>query len=76
MSDEFFVIWKSEPGSRVSTTVDAHDKPVLRDAEYITSNDILIVRHERDLLGLLGLASGVKYAVAPELARSILGWDV
>ena len=73
---KYIVFWKSRPGQQVSTVVDAHNQPVLRDDEYIETNDIRVIENADHVFIALEQASGIKYAVEPELARATLGWDV
>lgn len=73
---KYIVFWKSAPGRQASTVVDAHNQPVLRDEEYLDTNDIPELRNADLVFLALNQASGDKYAVTPELARATLGWDV
>ncbi len=76
MTEKYVVFWKTAPGQQVTTVVDAHNQPVLRDEEYLETNDISICASPSVVFTVLDLASGEKYAVRPELARATLGWDV
>ena len=73
---KYIVFWKSTPGQRVSTIVDAHNQPVLRDPDYLETNGITILDDTDQIFMVLEQARGDKYAVEPELARATLGWDV
>lgn len=73
---KYIIFWKDAPGQQVHTVVDVDNKPVLRDDEYVATHDIKPLDSEEDVLRALNEASGDKFAVAPELARATLGWDV
>lgn len=73
---EWIVIWKDSPGQQVSTTVDAHNEPVRRDAEYLQAQGIQTLEDESAVLFVLKAANGDKFAITPELARATLGWDL
>jgi hypothetical protein len=73
---KYIVFWKSKPGQQVTTVVDAHNQPVLRDDEYLKTNDITVLDDSDTVFMVLKQAHGDKYAVEPELARATLGWDV
>lgn len=73
---QYVVFWKSRPGQQVSTVVDAHNQPVLRDAEYVATNDITVLDTPDEVFQVLSEAAGEKVAVEPQLARATLGWDV
>lgn len=73
---QYIVFWKSKPGQQVSTVVDAHNQPVLRDEEYLKTNDILVLDSSDEVFQILSEAAGEKVAVEPALARVTLGWDV
>lgn len=73
---KYVVFWKSAPGQQVSTVVDAHNQPVLRDEEYLDANDIPVLHEEELVFSALETPTGYKYAIEPELARATLGWDV
>lgn len=72
----YIVFWKDAPGQQVSTVVDAENRPVQRDSEYIKQYDITVLTNEHDVLDVLSQASGRHYATTPEIARATLGWDV
>ena len=76
MVEEFIVFWKDAPGQQVSTTVDAYNNPVRRDAENLEAQGIPVLRKKDDVLSILNRADGTKVAIAPDLARSTLGWDI
>lgn len=73
---KYVVFWKSRPGQQVSTVVDAHNQPVLRDEAYLSTNDILVLDDAGEVFQVLSENTGEKVAVTPELARATLGWDV
>lgn len=72
----YIVFWKDAPGQQVYTVVDAEDRLVERDDDYIETNSIKRLDSEEDVLMALANASGDKYAITRELARNTLGWDV
>lgn len=72
----YIVVWKDAPGQQVSTVVDAHDVPVQRDEAYLARNNIVIYHSQDDVLETLEAATGHKFAITADLARSTLGWDV
>lgn len=73
---DFIVIWKDRPGQQVSTVVDAHNNPVIRNAEYLSTQGISILEHKEDVLNVLSTADGYKYGITRELANDVLGWQV
>lgn len=73
---EYIVIWKDAAGQQVSTIVDAYDRPVRRDVDYLLAQDIPVLSKKEDVLTVLKHADGRKVALEPELARSTLGWDL
>ncbi len=73
---KYIVFWKSSHGQQVSTVVDAHNQPVLRDDDYLDTNDIPELTNPELVFTALDLAEGSRYAITPELARETLGWDV
>lgn len=73
---KYIVFWKSQSGQQVSTIVDAHNQPVLRDEDYLKTNDIDVLDTPEEVFQILSEADGEKVAVQPELARITLGWDV
>lgn len=73
---KYIVFWKSNPGQQVTTVVDAHNQPVLRDVDYLEINDITVLDDTDQVFMVLRQAQGDKYAVEPKLARATLGWDV
>lgn len=73
---KYVVFWKSAPGRQATTVVDAHNQPVLRDEEYLKTNDILVLETRDEVFQILSEADGEKVAVEPQLARATLGWDV
>jgi hypothetical protein len=73
---EYIVFWKDAPGQQVSTVVDAREQIVRRDAAYIESNSITILDDDEVTLHALEDADGTHYAITPEIARRVLGWDV
>lgn len=72
----YIVFWKNSPGQQVSTVVDAHNQPVLRDGEYLSIHGITVLQDSDAVFSVLDEAAGDKYAVDRDLARSTLGWDV
>lgn len=75
MSD-YIIFWKDAPGQQVSTTVDAHNQCVFRDDDYVTINDIKVLKQDYQVFLALDAATGEKFAVTPEMAQRTLGWDV
>ena len=73
---KYIVFWKSNPGQQVTTVVDAHNQPVLRDVDYLEINDITVLDDTDPVFMVLRQAQGDTYAVEPKLARATLGWDV
>lgn len=73
---KYIVFWKSTPGRQATTVVDAHNQPVLRDEDYLKTNDILVLDTPDEVFQILSEADGEKVAVEPKLARATLGWDV
>jgi hypothetical protein len=72
----YIVFWKEAPGQQVSTVVDARDQVVKRDQSYLESNSITVLTDPEAALQVLEQADGTHYAVTPEVARQVLGWDV
>ena len=72
----YIIFWKDSPGQQVSTVVDAHNQPVLRDDDYLETNDIPKLYNADHVFTVLDLAEGQRFAIEPELARVTLGWDV
>lgn len=72
----YIIFWKDAPGQQVNTVVDATNAPVLRDDDYVVLHGVQRLRTEEEVLRALEEESGEKFAVAPELARVTLGWDV
>ncbi len=73
---EWIVIWKDSPGYRVSTVVDAMNRPVVRDDDYVHAQNLTACTEKSHLLSILKEANGVKVAITPELVSSVLGWEV
>lgn len=73
---DYIVFWKDEAGQQVATTVDAHNRPVHRDHDYVITNDIPVLKTNDEVFNVLELANGDKFAITPHLARETLGWDV
>lgn len=73
---EYIVFWKDAPGQQVSTVIDANQEPVRRDEDYVHVNDIEVLDNDEQVIVALSEADGKKYAVEPQVARRVLGWDV
>lgn len=71
---KYIVVWKDEPGLRVSTVVDAHGTPILRDEAYLEAENVTIVDTQDAVLSILKEADGRKVALTPQLAGPTLGW--
>lgn len=73
---KYIVIWKNGPGQQVSTVVDGHNAPVLREVEYLEKQHIGILENKEAVFAHLAVANATKAAITPELARETLGWDI
>jgi hypothetical protein len=76
MTERYIVFWKTTPGQQVTTVVDAHNQPVLRDEDYLEKNGIEKLDAPGEVFQILSEADGEKVAARPELVRATLGWDV
>ena len=57
---KYIVFWKSNPGQQVTTVVDAHNQPVLRDVDYLEINDITVLDDTDQVFMVLRQAQGDK----------------
>jgi hypothetical protein len=76
MTERYIVFWKTTHGQQVTTVVDAHNQPVLRDRDYLEKNGIEKLVAAEEVFAVLSDANGEKVAARPELVRATLGWDV
>lgn len=74
--NQYVVFWKDAPGQQINTVVDAHGDVVTRESEYVKTNNITVLEHDDEIVDVINHPDGTKYAVTPDLAREVLGWEV